>query len=136
MNKGGKHLSTEPRKRGSGAHLSRRELDRKQQRRGRMRTGVPQMLVMLVLCALMISPLRSCIIDDSAYIGYAAAREAALDDAGIAPDKAQNVTAEMIKIDDTVCYKVQFTGTATDYIYIINASSGDIIAQKFFRLEG
>ena len=27
----------------------------------------------------------------------------------------------MIKIGDTVCYKVQFTGSVTDYRYIIDA---------------
>lgn len=136
MSKGGKHLNTEPHRKNSGAHLSPKEHERKAQRRNRLRTGAPQMLIMIILCVLMISPLRSCIINDDDYIGYAAAREAALTDAGIAPEKAQDVSAEMIKLDETVCYKVQFTGSVTDYIYIINASTGDIIAQKFFRVEG
>lgn len=141
---GGKHLRQQANiKRGSGAHLS--EKDRRRAavrrsrgaaRRGRFRHGAPQMIAMLLLCIVMISPLRSCIISDSDYIGYAAARETALSDAGITQDKAKDLSAEMIKIGDTVCYKVQFTGSVTEYRYIIDASSGLIIGQTFYRTEG
>ena len=41
-----------------------------------------------------------------------------------------------IKIGDTVCYKVQFTGSVTDYRYIIDAKTGLIIGQNFYRTEG
>ena len=94
------------------------------------------MIIMLLLCIVMISPLRSCIISDSDYVGYAAARETALADAGITQEKANNLSAEMIKIGDTVCYKVQFTGSVTDYRYIIDAKTGLIIGQNFYRTEG
>ena len=46
------------------------------------------------------------------------------------------MSVEMIKINDTVCYKVQFTGSVTDYRYIIDAKSGLIIGQNFYRTEG
>lgn len=129
MASGGKHLKKQAnKKRGSGAHLSERDRQRAARRRsrsanrrGRLRRGAPQMIVMLLLCIVMISPLRSCIISDSDYVGYAAARETALADAGITQEKANNLSAEMIKIGDTVCYKVQFTGSVTDYRYIIDA---------------
>lgn len=94
------------------------------------------MIVMLLLCIVMISPLRSCIISDSDYVGYATARETALADAGITQEKANDLSAEMIKIGDTVCYKVQFTGSVTDYRYIIDAKTGLIIGQNFYRTEG
>ena len=137
MASGGKHLKKQAdKKRGSGAHLSERDRKREARRRsaratrrGRLRRGAPQMIVMLLV---MISPLRSCIISDSDYVGYAAARETALADAGITQEKAQDLSVEMIKIDDTVCYKVQFTGSVTDYRYIIDASSGLIIGQNFY----
>ncbi len=143
MGKGGKHLNTGSNKKRSGAHLSERERQREarkhsraRHRKSRLRTGAPQMVVMLLLCVLMVSPLRSCIISDDDYIGYTAAKQTALDDAGITQEKAKNLSAEMIKIDDTVCYKVQFTGSVTDYRYIIDASSGNIIGQNFYRTEG
>lgn len=144
MAPGGKHLKQQAYKmRGSGAHLSEKDRKKAARRRsvrmarcGRLRRGAPQMIVMLLLCVVMISPLRSCIISDSDYVGYAAARETALSDAGITQEKAKDLSVEMIKIDDTVCYKVQFTGSVTDYRYIIDASSGLIIGQKFYRTEG
>ena len=139
MASGGKHLKKQANnKRGSGAHLSEKDRQRAARRRSRSanRRGAPQMIVMLLLCIVMISPLRSCIISDSDYVGYAAARETALADAGITQEKAADLSTEMIKIDDTVCYKVQFTGTVTDYRYIIDAKTGLIIGQNFYRTEG
>ncbi len=143
MASGGKHLKKQANKRRtSGAHLSEkdrriqaRRRSRSATRRIRLRRGAPQMVIMLLLCIIMISPLRSCIISDSDYVGYAAARETALSDAGISEEKAKDLSAEMIKIGDTVCYKVQFTGSVTDYKYIIDASSGLIIGQTFYRTE-
>ena len=143
--KGGKHLNTRSRGRSagsrSGAHLS--EADRARaarrrarhiRRRGQLRAGAPQMLIMLLLCVFMISPLRGCQITDSGFIGYAAAQEIAFGDAGISQDKANDVSAEMIKLDGQMCYKVQFSGSVTDYRYIIDAETGDILAQGFYRI--
>ena len=72
---------------------------------------------------------------DGDYIGMAKAQSIAVDDAGIPPDKAQNVRTDMIKIDGEVYYKVQFTGSVTDYRYIINAETGKILTQVFYRLD-
>ncbi len=144
MASGGKHLKQQANKRrGSGAHLSEKDKRRQAQRRsrsatrrGRLKRGAPQMIAMLLLCIVMISPLRSCIISDSDYVGYAAARETAFSDAGLTQEKAKDVSTEMIKLGDTVCYKVQFTGSVTEYRYIIDATSGLIIGQTFYRTEG
>lgn len=144
MSSGGKHLKKQTDKRQiSGAHLSEKDRVKAARRRSgkaarliRLRHGAPQMLVMLLLCLVMVSPLHSCIISDSDYVGYAAARETALSDAGITVEKAQNLSTEMIKIGDEVCYKVQFTGSVTDYRYIIDAQTGLIIGQNFYRTEG
>ena len=92
------------------------------------------MIVMLLVCVFMISPLRGCRLSDGDFIGYASAQGIAFDDAGIAQDKANAVSAEMIKLDGQMCYKVQFSGSVTDYRYIIDAETGDIIAQGFYRI--
>ena len=144
MAKGGKHLNKHVRSSSagsrSGAHLSEadraraaRRRSRHIRRRGQLRAGAPQMIIMLLLCVFMISPLRGCIISGGDFIGYAAAQEIALGDAGIAQDKANDVSAEMIKLDGQMYYKVQFSGSVTDYRYIIDAETGDILAQSFYR---
>ena len=145
MAKGGKHLNKHVRSSSagsrSGAHLSEadraraaRRRSRHIRRRGQLRAGAPQMIIMLLLCVFMISPLRGCIISGGDFIGYAAAQEIALGDAGIAQDKANDVSAEMIKLDGQMYYKVQFSGSVTDYRYIIDAETGDILAQGFYRI--
>ena len=144
MAKGGKHLNKHVRSSSagsrSGAHLSEadraraaRRRSRHIRRRGQLRAGAPQMIIMLLLCVFMISPLRGCIISGGDFIGYAAAQEIAFGDAGISQDKANEVSAEMIKLDGQMCYKVQFSGSVTDYRYIIDAETGDILAQSFYR---
>ena len=145
MAKGGKHLNIQTRKRSagsrSGAHLSKADKARAARRRSlhirrrsQLRTGAPQMIIMLLVCVFMISPLRGCRLSDGDFIGYASAQGIAFDDAGIAQDKANAVSAEMIKLDGQMCYKVQFSGSVTDYRYIIDAETGDIIAQGFYRI--
>lgn len=99
-------------------------------------SNVLRAVLFLLLCILMISPLKSCVLTDGDYIGANAAKQIALDDAGIMPDKASDVSADMVKIDDEYYYKVQFTGSVTDYRYIIDADSGEIIAQAFYHLDG
>lgn len=141
MAKGGKHLNKQVRSSSAGsrggAHMPEAEKARASGRgagrTGRLRAGAPQMIVMLLLCVFMISPLRGCIISGGDFIGYAAAQEIALGDAGIAQDKANDVSAEMIKLDGQMYYKVQFSGSVTDYRYIIDAETGDILAQSFYR---
>ena len=144
MAKGGKHLNKHVRSSSagsrSGAHLSEadraraaRRRSRHIRRRGQLRAGAPQMIIMLLLCVFMISPLRGCIISGGDFIGYNAAQEIAFGDAGISQDKANEVSAEMIKLDGQMYYKVQFSGSVTDYRYIIDAETGDILAQAFYR---
>ena len=86
--------------------------------------------VMLVFCLVMVSPLGSCTMTDADYIGKAAAQKAAFNDAGIAADSAKSVSADMIKLDDGMCYKIDFSGENTDYSYIINAESGKIVVSR------
>lgn len=90
----------------------------------------------LLICFLMISPLRSCVLTDGDYIGALAAQEIAVGDAGMATEKARNLQTDMVKVDDEYCYKVQFTGTVTDYRYLIDAETGEIIASAFYHLDG
>lgn len=93
------------------------------------------MIVMLILCIFMISPLRGCTLSDGDFIGYSAAQEIAFGDAGIVQEKANDVSVEMINLNGQMCYKVQFSGSVTDYRYIIDADTGDILGQGFYRME-
>ena len=100
-----------------------------------MRRDILRAMIFFLLCFLMLSPVRGCILADGDYIGMAKAQSIAVDDAGIPPDKAHDVRTDMIKIDGEVYYKVQFTGSVTDYRYIINAETGKILTQVFYRLD-
>lgn len=93
-------------------------------------------LVLLLACFVLVSPLRSCVISGGDFIGADAAQKIAIDDSGIVLDKTGNVETEMIQIDDTYYYKVQFSGTVTDYRYIVNAETGEIIAHAFYHIDG
>lgn len=93
-------------------------------------------LVLLLACFVLVSPLRSCVISGGEFIGADAAQKIAIDDSGIVLDKTSNVETEMIQIDDTYYYKVQFSGTVTDYRYIVNAETGEIIAHAFYHIDG
>lgn len=92
-------------------------------------------ILFLLFCIVMISPIQGCILDDGDYIGYSAAQKIAVDDAGIMADKVQDLHTDMIKINGEVYYKVEFTGSVTDYRYIIDAETGDILTQVFYRLD-
>lgn len=93
-------------------------------------------LLLLVICFVMISPLKGCLLTDSDYIGISNAQKIAIDDSGIPADKAGDIKADIVKIDGDVFYKVQFTGTVTDYRYIIDADTGDIVARAFYHIDG
>lgn len=98
--------------------------------------NVAKAIVFLLICFIMISPLKSCVFTDGDYIGRAAAQKIALDDAGIISDTAKDMQTEMVKLDDGYYYKVQFTGSVTDYRYIIDADSGEILARAFYHIQG
>ena len=145
MAKGGRHLapskrSSAGRRRSGGIRLfSSRGRGSAERPRRRpvltMRRDILRAMLFFLLCFLMLSPVRGCILADGDYIGMAKAQSIAVDDAGIPPDKAHDVRTDMIKIDGEVYYKVQFTGSVTDYRYIINAETGKILTQVFYRLD-
>lgn len=100
-----------------------------------LRRDILRAVVFFLLCFFMLSPVRGCILSDGDYIGRAKAQSIAADDAGIPQDKVRDMHSDMIKIDDKVYYKVQFTGSVTDYRYIIDAETGEILTQVFYRLD-
>ncbi len=142
LGNGGRHLNTRPAKKKAEptpepqpaltSRADRRKAQEAKQRK-QLRKAFAQMIVMLLLCFTMISPLRGCTLFNDDFIGYAEAKSIAFADAGISQDKASNAEAEMIKLDGKMCYKVQFSGSVTDYKYIIDAVTGDIIGQGFYR---
>lgn len=146
MASGGKHLNPKPErgtpKRSGGAHLSEKSREQEEKRqenkkrlKRRVRAGSPAAIALGVLCLVMVSPLRGCILSEGDYIGRDGAREIALSDSGIVSEKAEEMSVDMIKISDRVCYKVQFKGAVTEYRYIIDAENGSIITQTFYRLD-
>lgn len=109
---------------------------RKRHRRRRKISGVKlvtlgiSVLVMLAFCVVMISPLRGCTVSDGDFIKKTAAQKTAFDNAGVSADSAENVTTDMIKLDEGMCYKINFSHGDADYSYIVSADSGKIIVSR------
>lgn len=92
-------------------------------------------LAMLVFCVLMITPLRSCVFDDDGYVGEKAAEEVAIADSGVKSGDVDTLVTDMIKLDGETCYKIEFTSDVNGYRYIVNAETGDIVAQGFYTVN-
>ena len=109
---------------------------RKRHRRHRKLSGVKlvtlgiSVLVMLAFCVVMVSPLRGCTVSDGDFIKKTAAQKTAFDNAGVSADSAENVTIDMIKLDEGMCYKINFSHGDADYSYIVSADSGKIIVSR------
>ncbi len=134
MAQGGKHLAPKKHKlriKSSGGKAA----PKRRVSSARRQKDVLRALVFLLFCFAMTSPLQGCIVGDGDYIGHVAAQQVAIEDAGIPAEKAQDMRSDMIKIDGEVYYKVQFTGSVTDYRYIIDAETGEILTQVFYRLD-
>ena len=92
-------------------------------------------LIVLLFCFLMITPLRSCVFSDSDFVDVAVAEEMAFADSGVASNNADNLKYDMIKLGEQMYYKVEFTSGINGYKYIVNANTGEIFAQAFYQLE-
>ena len=92
-------------------------------------------LIVLLFCFLMITPLRSCVFSDSDFVDVAVAEEMAFADSGVASNNAENLTYDLIKLDEQMYYKVEFTSGINGYKYIVNANTGEIFAQAFYQIE-
>lgn len=92
-------------------------------------------LIVLLFCFLMITPLRSCVFSDSGFVDVAVAEEMAFADSGVAANNADNLKHDMIKLGEQMFYKVEFTSGINGYKYIVNANTGEIFAQAFYQLE-
>ena len=109
---------------------------RKRHRRRRKISGVKlvtlgiSVVVMLAFCVVMVSPLRGCTVSDGDFIKRTAAQKTAFDNAGVSADNAENVTTDMIKLDEGMCYKINFSHGDADYSYIVSADSGKIIVSR------
>lgn len=104
----------------------------KKKKRGRkrlvgLRLAIPAVVILLLFCFFMISPLRGCVLSDESYIGSDAALELAIADSGILADRAQDKSCKMVVIDDKACYKIAFSGSVSEYRYILDAETGEII---------
>lgn len=111
---------------------------RKKRKKRRVRMSLRKAIeIVLILFAfyMMISPLSYDVFTDDDYVSRDAAKEVCFADSGVAENKAEALDCDMIKLDDLVCYKVEFTSGINGYKYIVNADTGEIIAQAFYQIE-
>lgn len=94
-----------------------------------------EIVLILFACFMMMSPLSYNVFSDEDFVSRDVAKEVSLADSGVAANKAAELKCDMIKLDDLVCYKVEFTSGINGYKYIVNADTGEIIAQAFYQIE-
>ena len=90
---------------------------------------------MLLFCFLMITPLRSCVFNAKDYVDEKDAQQIVIADAGVKADAVDSISTDMIKLDGDTCYKIEFTSDVNGYRYLVNAETGEIVAQGFFSVE-
>lgn len=96
---------------------------------------IAKLIVMVLFCFAMISPLRSCVFNNDGFVGEASAEKTAVADSGVKKKDIKSRSVDMIKIEDQPCYKVEFESENNGYRYIVNAETGEIVAQAFYKIE-
>lgn len=96
---------------------------------------IAKLLGMLLFCFIMITPLRSCVFNDDDYISAKQAQQTVIEDSGVKSDAVDSIESDMIKLDGETCYKIEFTSDVNGYRYLVNAETGEILAQGFFSVE-
>lgn len=84
-----------------------------------------KMLALLVLAALVLSLLAGCGAPE--YIGEDKAKQIAVEDAYFTTDTVPNITAELTEEEESAYYTVSFTVEGMDYVYKLDAVSGEIL---------
>ena len=117
--------------------------EKKEQRKSKRKKLTPnenliriaKLVGMLLFCFLMITPLRSCVFSDNDYISDKQAQQTVIEDSGVKSDAVDSIVSDMIKLDGETCYKIEFTSDVNGYRYLVNAETGEILAQGFFSVE-
>ena len=94
-----------------------------------------KLIIAALFCVFMITPLKSCVFSDEDFVPTAKVEQIAFEDSGVKGKEAGNKTIDLIKIDEQPCYKFEFTYSTNGYKYIINAETGDIVAQSIYRID-
>lgn len=131
MANGGKHLKQSNRRiRIKPIIPTRPAHEKKKRREFDWRSGAPKIIILLLLCVLMLSPLKSCMLLGGDYIGRDEAKKIVMLDARIDSDKLEEVSTEVIKLDEQPCYRIEFSFEGKDYSYIVAADNGRIVASS------
>lgn len=96
---------------------------------------IAKLIIMVLFCFLMITPLRSCVFSSDDYVSEGAAEKTVIADSGVKKKDIKSKSTDMIKIDDQPCYKIEFESENNGYRYIVNAETGEIVAQAFYKIE-
>lgn len=121
----------------------KRRKEKKEQRKNKRKklslseslVKIAKLLGVLLFCFLMITPLRSCVFSDGDYVSAKQAQQTAIADSGVKSDAVDSIVSDMIKLDGDTCYKIEFTSDVNGYRYLVNAETGEILAQGFFSVE-
>ena len=84
-----------------------------------------KMLALLVLAALVLSLLVGCGAPE--YIGEDRAKQIAIGDTYYSAADVRNISAELTEEEESAYYTVSFTVEGMDYVYKLDAVSGEIL---------
>lgn len=84
-----------------------------------------RLIALLMLAALTLSLLAGC--GGPVYIGEEKAKQIAMEDTYFGIEDAQNMTVELTEEEDAAYYTVSFTIEGMDYVYKLDAATGEIL---------
>lgn len=86
-----------------------------------------RMLAILLLAALMLTLLAACGKEASKFLTAQEAQEIAMEAAGVSEKEVTDVHAHVGTLNDTPCFSIHLTVGDTEYEYIIDAATGEIL---------
>ena len=89
-----------------------------------------RMIALLLSSVLLLSLLAGC--GDPEYISAEKAKEIAIGDTYYTLEDAGNMTAELIEEEEAAYYTVSFTIEGLDYVYKLDAKTGEILEYPTF----
>ena len=91
-----------------------------------MKTFRKMTLIVLALSLVM----SGCVLGGTKIIGKTEALEIALTDAGLTKDQVVDIDIELERSAGSAWYEIDFEGGRTEYEYIIDAHSGEILSGR------
>lgn len=89
-----------------------------------------RILAIFILAALMLSMLAACDSGKDSVLSAEDVQQIALDAAGLDAEDVDDVHAHVATYQDTPCFSIHITVGTTEYEYLIDAYTGEILSSE------